>query len=312
MDITFWNLDFSEKRILPANGSNDRYSCMNATIEFNGNGSFELIFNSKRIRDFVKGHPEGFFVVWGDFHGYATDYQSHSDYRIFGSHLNALIHKIVIPTQKTVIDIQTMLERLLPEWLVLEKDDSITAKPEYQSDTYLNGDVFVQEYLSTVGFGYQIYIEKRTLKFRLLQPHNSALVLSENNLNIYDKQEDFSNKNVAYGGWYKQTENDDGSKLDTEQWKYISVADKDGIYIQDTVLRANAPAKAMQELKEHIFEHDIMCKTRKIEYGKDYSLGDVVTLQSDDYISKKQITSVDLWYEGASYHTEPTLSEWEV
>ncbi len=313
MDITFWSLDFEEKTILPASSPNGGYISMNATIQFNGNGGFELIFNSNKIRKFAKAHPEGYFIVWGDFQGYATDHQFGGQSRIFGNHLNAILHKAVIPVYTATGEISSVLQGVLGKyapWLTMV-ETSIADTSEYQSDTYLSGDVFVQNYLEAAGLGYVVYIQDRKLFLELIKPQTTELVLDENNLNVYEIQEDFSNKKVAYGGWYKETQSDDGTKLDTETWKYICTSEKDGVYKQDVVLNANSPAKAMQELKQHIIERNTICKTCKVEYIKNYHLGDVVTLQSDDYTSKKQITSVDLWYEGASYHTEPTLSEWE-
>lgn len=311
MDITFWSLDFTDRIILPAHGPNGGYTSMNSTIEFNGNGRFELIFNSEKLKTFAKNHPEGYLVDWGDFQGFATDYQFGTDNMIFGSHLNSLLHKGVIGTRNTNGDVQTTLENLLPRWITLEKDDSITDTSQYKTDTYLNGDTFVQEYLDTANLGYKIYIENRSLRFKLLKTNHTSLVLSKNNRNMYEMQEDFSNKNAAYGGWYKKSENDDGTKLDTEQWQYINFSQKGGIYGQDIVLGATSPAKAAQELKKHMVEHNTICKTCNIEYGRDYTLGDVVMLRDGGITHKKKITSVDLWYEGATYHTEPTLTDWE-
>lgn len=313
MDITFWNLDFTERAILPADSPDGGYTYMNAAMEFNGSGSFELVFHSEKIKSFAQNHPEGYFVSWGDFHGYATDYQFGEQDRIFGSHLNAILHKVVIPVYKATGEVRSVLgsifEKYAP-WLTMA-ETTIADTAEYQSDTYMNGDAFVQNYLSSAGLGYKIYIEDRRLFFALCKPKDTNLVLSENNLNVYEMQEDFSNKNAAYGGWYKETQDDNGTKLDTETWKYITTAEKDNIYKQDIVLSASSPAKAVEELKKRTSSQETICKTRNVEYIKDYNLGDVVSLQNGSTTLKKQITRVDLWYEGCSYHQEPTLTQWE-
>lgn len=324
MDINLWSLDFSERVILPASSTSGGYSSMNATIDFCGNGSFEAKINSNKVEEFVQAHPEGYFICWGVFQGFATDYQfKPKEKRIFGSHLNSILHKIVvepyITTDKSIASVLSETIGIKANWLTIDALGENLNKLNnsgYNSEKPMFGDKFIQEYLATLGLGYSIYISEGQLHLAILEPIEKTLTLSENNLNIYEMQVDFSNKDIAFGGWYKHTEDDEGNRIETDkqQWVYIPPSDdsKSGtIYGQDIVLNSTSPNKAQQELDTHKYNLDIACKTRNIEYDKHYTLGNVVKLRQGNVTQKKQITSVKLWYEGCSYHTEPTLTEWE-
>ena len=105
MDILFYTLDFSEQFILPPYSKTIGYISMNTAIELCGNGSFELVFFNEDLEEFAKAHPEGLYVIWGDFQGYMTDWQfKEKEKRLFGSHLNSVIHKEVFKPQTITKD----------------------------------------------------------------------------------------------------------------------------------------------------------------------------------------------------------------
>ena len=81
--------------------------------------------------------------------------------------------------------------------------------------------------------------------------------------------------------------------------------------MQDIVLSANEPAAAMTELEKCKNKYDVSIKTRNIEFGTDYGIGDIIRFQKGSKTYYKQITSVEMWLEGSTYHEEPTLTEWE-
>lgn len=318
MDIVFWTLDFSDKFILPATSKDIGYVSMNAKIEFCGSGSCQLVFSSAELEEFAKAHPEGFFLIWGDFQGYITDWQfTEGENRLFGSHLNSIIHKAVFPPQDIAENsdrINTVIEELIGDhipWILFVQPEEKLSKVAFVKDSYTSADSFIQEYLEKAGLGYRVYIEDKKLYFEILSPKTNSLMLSKNNLNVYEIQEDFSNKKTAYGGWYKKTEEDDGTKLEEEQWLYISTDKKKGIYTQDTVLTASSPQQAMNELLTCKDEYTITCKTRNIEYKADYELGDIVRLQQGRATMQKQISTVELWLEGSTYHEEPQLTDFK-
>ena len=315
MDVLLWSLDFSDKVVLPPTSKSIGYVSMNAKIEFCGSGSCELVFCSSDVEEFARAHPEGFFIFWGKFQGYITDWQfKKGGNRLFGSHLNSIIYKAVIPPQdiKNVVvdEINSLIDTNIP-WINVVEFTGTVKRIDFKKDGYTNADKFVQEYLKKVGLGYSVYIEDRKLYFKVLNSEENPLLLSPNNLNVYEIQEDFSNKKVAYRGWYKKTEEDDGTKLDEPVWKSVSTDIKSGIYGQDVVLSASSPKAAEDELAKYENEHTITCKTRNVSYMEDYELGDIVRLQKEKITTYKQISAVELWHEGNSYHEEPKLTDYK-
>jgi len=314
MDIRFYTLDFSDVRILPATSKENGYISMNSTIEFCGTGTFELVFYDKELEEFVEQHPEGLIITWGDFQGYFMDYQFQKEQNwVFGSHINSLLHKFVIPPQSISGDLKTVASEIITQYTPFIFIDSTEdfGTVEYTSDKYQSADAFFIDLLPKQKIGYRLFAKSGVIYFELLRAVTNPLMLSNGNRNVYEVQKDFSNKNVAYGGWYKKTKEDDGTELETEEWIYISTAEKEGIYKQDVVLNASTPSEAVSELAAKAIEYNIDCKTRNIEYGVDYSLGDIVRYQDKAMTVYKQISSVSLWLEGSTYHQEPTLTEWE-
>lgn len=327
MDIKLYTLDFTDMFILPQSSGKggSGYSSISAEIELNGSGSFQFVFRDDELEAFIKSHPEGAFLKWGKFEGYVTDYQfKHYQKTIYGSHLNALAHKYVIPVTNLPDEYDGEVNESIDEamsWLINKYVPGITYVPsgltdvvEFSTDTCKYADEFFKEYLSKAKLAYEIYIDQNLLKLKVISPEENPEVLSIGNKNVYEIQEDFSNKTIAFGGWYKNIKeeiDDEGINQNVEEWLYISTSEKTGIYKQDVILEANSPSAAMDELKTYENQHSYVCKTRNIEYQTDYKLGDIIRFQTDGKTVKKQITSVDMWFEGATYHEEPTLSEWE-
>lgn len=318
MDIFLETLDFSDRFILPASSKKAGYISMNAEMNFCDNGSFELVFVSADMERFVKNHPEGLFVFWGKFQGFMTDYQfTKNKKRIFGSHINAILHKAVFPPQNITAasgDIRTILYNLIGRYITwLKVDPSVESfgTVVYETDAYTAADIFVREILKKMNLGFTVYAENKNLYFSIQKPNRNPIILSENNRNITDYQEDFTNKSVAFGGWYKKTKNDDGTEIAQPAWTYISVAEKSGIFKQDVILSAESPTAAEDELTTHKVEHTFDCKTRNMDFGEDYALGDILRFQANGYMTNKQVTGVSLWLEGTTYHEEPTLNNWE-
>ncbi len=315
MDIIFKTLDFSDKHILPPSAKDIGYISMNGTIEHCGTGSFELAFHDPELEEFASLHPEGLFVKWGYFEGFFTDYNfTETRKSIYGSHLNSLAHKLVFPAQTITENqrIEATVKALInthAPWLVFD-DTGYTDAISFSTDSYLQGDKFLKEYLGKVKWGYRIYIKDTELHFKLVKPEINPLMFSVGNKNIYEISEDFDSKNTAFGGWYKKTEEDDGTRLEEEVWTYISIEEKNGIYKRDTVLSSHSPQAALDELRAKKDKHTFLAKTRNVEFNADYALGDIIRLRTKG-ITKKQVQSIDLWCEGDTHHEEPVLSEWE-
>lgn len=316
MDIIFKTLDFTDKFILPQSSKENGYISMNATIEHCDTGSFELAFHDEELESFASAHPEGLLVKWGHFEGLFTDYNfTETRKTLYGSHLNSLIHTVVFPTQniaqtdKVEDTVKTLITTYAP-WLIFD-DTGYTDTVAFSTDKYMNGDKFLKEYLTKLKWGYRIYTHGTEIHFKLVRPELNPLMFSIGNKNIYEISEDFDSKDVAFGGWYKKTAEDNGTKLDNEVWQYITNnAEKTGIFKRDIVLTSHSPQAAADELAAKKAKHTYLAKTRNVEFNADYSLGDIIRLRAKE-TTKKQIQSIEMWCENNTYHEEPVFAEWE-
>ncbi len=314
MDIIFKTLDFSDKYLLPPSSEKIGYTSMNATIEHCGMGSFEMQFHDDELADFVSEHPEGLFVKWGLFEGFLSDFRFEEKQKsLYGSHLNSLTNRIVFPIQNITDEtvektVKNLMSKHAP-WIVFD-NTGYSESVGFSTEKYMSGDEFLKEYLGKLKWGYKIYLKDTEIHFKLIRPELNPLMFSVGNKNIYEITEDFNNKNAAYGGWYKKTKEDDGTKLEEEEWLYISTEEKAGIFKKDVVLSANSPQAALDELGAKVNKHTHLAKTRNVEFNVDYHLGDIIRLKTNQ-TTKKQVQSIDLWAENDTYHEEPVLAEWE-
>ena len=313
MDVIFETLDFSDKIILPASSKNNGHVSMNADIEFCGEGSFELVFRDNEVEDFIRKYRnDGLLLTWGDFQGYFTDYQFKNVQKsVYGSHINVLLHKCVVTPRSIDGDIKEAVYKIISYFTPFTpvETDIDFGTGTYATEVCLHADTFLIKFLEKYNLGYRLFIENKVIYFELLKLENNPLMLSEGNLNVYETQEDFSNKGIVYGGWYFLKE-DHGFEVDNPQWTHIELEEKDGIFRRDIPLDATNPTDALAELKAKTsVMFDVACKTKNIKYKEDYKLGDVVRYYTNGITVNKKITKVSLWYEGSSYHEEPTLTE---
>lgn len=307
MDIFFYDLNFNRIHIMPSSSIDRGYISTNVQIDFSGDGSFEILYYDEELRSMLKQYSDGMFVFWGKFQGILTDWQTQrKGRRLFGTHLNGLLHKEVIPTQsETTESVNVTAKRLITNyypWLTWKEPTGSFSSVTFSTDTYKYGNEVFKELCSLGKCGYRIFAENKTLYFELLPIVKNPLILSEGNLNAYEFQEDFDNKTAGYSGWYEKEV--EGSN---PVWTFIE-GEKTGLHSQTVILSARTAEAAAEELKSKTAKYNIQCKTRNIEYGTDYKLGDNVRITTDGKVSYKLITSVKLWHEGAAYHEEPVLS----
>lgn len=314
MDIVLEALDFSDRIIIPNASPQKGWTSMSGVIELCGEGSCQAAFWGKEIQNFALSHREGFFIFWGKFQGFITDFHFGKENFLYGSHLNALLKKAVIPpvsikgkTPSEALD--EIFSENIPWIKVCAKEGGDPLS--FLTKDYENAFDAVSDYLSGENMGFSVFLEGRELFLKVIDGAENPLVIKEGNKTIYEKTLDFSAKKAVFGGWYKKTEEDDGTRLSEAEWKYAEKEKKSGIFRYDTVLSASSPKKAEAELSKLSESFEIKCKTRNIIFEKDYFLGDIVWLEWEEEAQKKQISSVDIWQEKNVYHEEPQFIEYK-
>lgn len=320
MDIRFYDFEFKLLKILPnytASQSTVNYdigyiSC-NTTTDFNGSGSFEIVFCDPELMNIVEEYKDNLLITWGDFQGILTGYQwDDGKNTLFGMHVNSLLSRRIIPLTDTKLEgnvgklaydlIDTYYDFLTPV-----ENTEFTEIKEYTTEAYKSGDTVVQNILALDNAGYKITADfvNKQYAFEIIKSKENSIMLSENNLNAYQFKESYDNKARVTGGWYKYKPSEETDQV----WAYYnSDAEKQGIYKIETTLSSNSEDKAKSELAEKLPFTQLTCQTRNIKYGVDYQLGDVVRCQSGSTTRRKQITSVNVWYETENGE-QPILSE---
>lgn len=317
-DIYFYDFDFNLLHILPQNAQTCGYSSINATINLNNSGALEIVFHDEDLKKIIENRVDNIIVTWRDFQGFLTSYKfTEKENRLFGMHLNGLLHRIVIPPLAETTDTAENVARTAVssiEWLNLGDLNRKTNVVTYETTKYLTADTFIQNLLSLDKAGYKIRadIPNKKFIFEVISNTENRLIISENNLNAYEFEVAYNNKNLAFGGWYneKQPDDADGNKVESI-WKYVTIDNsKSGIYKIDTVLSAETKTEALNELAKLKSKYEISTKTRNIEHNIDYSLGDVVRVQKGSITTKRLVSGINMWKE-TSYGEEPILNEFE-
>lgn len=311
-DIKFYDFNFNLLRILPQYAVNLTcgYISANTTEEFNGEGGFEIDFIDEETKQIIKSNPDNIFIEWNGFFGLLTGYLFDTKCKIFGTSLNALLHRIVIPQTATNLsgNVEVLARNAISTnapWLTLGGLSGHTKQVQYSTDTYKTADIYIKELLELDNAGYKIsadFINKRFV-FSVLKSIETGLILSTNLNTAYDFSESYDNKSKAVGGWYQRATNDDSV------WTYITTDNTvSGVNKIDTVLSATTEAEALQELVKLKAQSDVDLKTRDIKYGADYMVGDIVRVQNGDIAVKKRIIGINITQENG-YTENPILSE---
>lgn len=319
MDIKFYDFEFNLLAILPrASGKGTGYTFLNYKVEFLGHGSFEITYISQKIDEIVENHKDGLFIVLDDFQGYLTGFRFQGDkHKLYGKHLNGLVNRRLIPPQTITseTEFESYAKGIVGSYYdfltVSENSAGITDLITHETTDYLPGDEFLQTLFEKGGAGYHItgdFVSKKLI-FNILTKRQSSLMLSESNLNAYDFDITYDNKEVATDGYYMtKSEADNG---DSEESAAIQISsDKKGIYKVETWLSSETESEAEVELKAKKPMFDIAASTRRIRWNYDYQIGDIVRIQKNGKTVQKVITEVTVSVEASRIET-PTLTDYE-
>lgn len=316
MDIRFYDFKFNLLYILPPNSGKNGYVSCNATHEFNGLGKFEIVFVDEELEEIIKKHKDDLMIVWDSFQGFLTGYQFDDvENTLFGQHLNGLIVRRVIQVNNEILsgDVESVARDLITKYydfLTLGTITGFSNIVQFAPESYKTGDKIIPALLEKDSAGFLIAadITNKKYVFTILKSSNNDLILSENNLNVYEFSESYDNKTLVTAGWYKQkAENSEGEI--TETWAcYNADESKGGIYKKEISLSADSFEKAKTEFAENVPFNEFQYKTKNISFGVDYKLGDVLRCQVGNVTIRKRVTSVNKWFEKEKGE-QPVLSE---
>ena len=154
-------------------------------------------------------------------------------------------------------------------------------------------------------------IENKCWRFEFIYPKDNDILLSSSTKSVYDVTYTHDIQKEATGGWYQGGASD--SEEDSNIWYYISGKDKkQGIYAWDCVLDSSGESQARDNLEKRNIIDSTTAKLRNLEYGKDYSLGDKVSVYvkagSFEKLSRCMIQGVDIQLTRERSYEEPILA----
>lgn len=310
-DIRFYDFDFNLLYILPEFANKAGYISINTEQQMNDSGALEIVFVDSELKRIIEEKIDNILVIWEDFQGFLTSYRWDNQMRITGMHLNGLLHRNVIPNTSgeltgNVGELTRSAINKNIQWLKSEDETSFEKEIKYSTDKYLKADKYIQDLLNLDSGGFQIKADIKNKQYILefIKAEKQRLMLSQNNLNAYDFEITYINKELSYGGWYEKKQEDKDP-----EWCYISLDEnKEGIYKIDTVLSSNSEIEALNELKKLKAEKEVTAKTRNIKYLEDYKLGDIIRVQEGGITNEKIIIGIKKWKE-KEYGEQPILTE---
>lgn len=315
-DIRFYDFEFNLLYILPPYSEGAGYKSINIEKNLNASGALEIVFCDPELKKTVEEYKDTLIVSWRGFWGFITSYRWDKTLRLCGMHLNGLLHRSVIPPTNGEVtgDIKTLLKGAIDAnipWLEWEDTEDEGGTITYQKDGYTQADQYIEEMTELLGTGYEITADSKNkrFKFKYIGKRENPLMLSHANLNAYDFETTYINKELAFGGWFKEEQEEDSEGNKPEPiWKYIGDEKIGGIYKIDCVLSATTLENAKNELLKKRATYEVLAKTKDIEYGTDYQIGDVIRVQDEGVSAQKLVSGVRMWDENG-YGEEPSLTE---
>lgn len=314
-------------------------SC-NRTVKFRGWGSFELhlpLSDSEIIA--ILEANKYLLCVQGEHCAVVTAWRLDRDIAIFGKSAEWLMTKFVIPPSYT-FDYQNLLKESAVHKAVLKylpatldgdlkfQSGKLFEYSTYQADeprllydfvaetmaklTFF--DSYPTEVTETGGFRLRADLKAKSFVFESLRGAKKRLLLSQSNRTAHDLVYTCEAEKLATGGvWYlKRTSDSEGNT--NESWAQTAAGSEKGLRAWSAILTGGMTEEEAKEKCELLADSEsIECETRRLEYGKDYALGDQIRLQYEAGDFKKTIeryvSAVEIYYDTDGCGVRPCLEE---
>lgn len=194
----------------------------------------------------------------------------------------------------------------LPEGEVMER--------HFWRNSANGAEEIISDLCDVLGMGHRLYfnVREKSWDFEVYTGSERSFTLSEKDRNFYDITYTEEIENYASGGWYEaETEENDESV-----WKYIGFDDGNtAMAAWDAVLPGTGLSEAKSSLSEKKKEYTVSGTVAHLEYGKDYGMGDIVTVSvcfgKLSRTMKYRIEGMNIWYNENGCGKEPILKKCE-
>ena len=184
------------------------------------------------------------------------------------------------------------------------------------SDNKITSDVII-DCLKQENCGHYVNFDYKNKKwiFNTSVSKEIPLIISESNKNAYGVKWTQDILDMSNCGYYnKVTVTGNDSESSTPVFTYISKNDTpSGIYRWESILNGETENEALNDLNNHRAITDMSSSTKKIRYGIDYNLGDIVNIQivKNDFKKavKRRINGIKIVFEKGNHTEQPTFEE---
>ena len=310
-DIKFYDFELNLLHI------DNAYSSVDWLLKFNDIGTFEAYFPINSPVTKLCMENEYIIAVQGDNQAVITGKKVSSDLTLYGRTPNWFLSKRVTPN--------FALMYYSPEFIAKQhvaaamedvsnfkivRTSGFTTKIRFWRNVYNPTIKVVSECLARVSAGHKMWFDigEKKLKYCAVKPSDTGLIISRTNLNAQNLSYTDDFQDSANGGYYEVTDESTGET----SWTEIA-SDKTGLYRWVQILGGDNEYDAKASLKSKSRKKDVKFDVRDLTYGKDYSLGDIVTVNSEFggciRSDRKQITEVNIWYENGNSGEKPVFSD---
>lgn len=285
-------------------------------IFFNDTGKAEIHISPHSESVPVLFDNKYLFITQGEKQAIVTAKQLGDDCVIYGKTPDWILSRRVILPQNTIEGEAETLLRDLAKNQAFEDETffslgdlaGVTKEIEIPVSKITSFSVILKDALSECSAGRRVYLDiaNKKLVFEVLKGKELSLVISEGALNAYDTEYYFDLQNYFTSGAFSK---EDGGVAS------VNSEEKTGIYKWVTPLASFEEADAKKEMLSFRAEEELSQKLKNLKFGKDYNLGDIVTVSLDNESLKRtkkyRIIGVELWEESQSMGERPIFNETE-
>lgn len=281
-DIRFYDFEFNLLHIEP------NFKSVNWAVYYNRVGNFEAHFDLKSELTKILFENSYVVAVQGSFCAIVTGKQISDELAVFGRTCNWLIGKRVTPEfGHTTATVEALTRDFFNNafYDVAEKEGGIFLNFEndfskeitFWRNTFHPAIDVISDCIERDDGGNELVflpLEKKW-NFRIYKGRELNLVVSEDNKNAFNLKYNGDILSLASEGLYEFV-NEETDK--TEVARIVRDASKQGIYRWECCLDASSDDTGISELSKKVENQTVTAKC-SLEYGKDYKIGDVVSVQ---------------------------------
>ncbi len=312
MDIRFYDYEHGLIAIVAHKQS------VNWMIYYNDIGTFELHISMKEPQAKSILEHDYLTAVQGKYAAIIVEKQiSGSDLGIYGRTCNWLLsRRVALPFEEKTEDVTKTAESLCPDYMTFQNDCAGGAEQTFEATAPEPVSDLIKTLFDESNLGHEVLFSRggdggTEWIFRIYEGEEKNILISEAARTASELTYDDSLIEYYSCGYYCQEHTDkDGSTLEST-WEEVVKDEAEGVYRSEAILDAESAANAQTELAAKSWIRNAEGKIRRLKFGKDYNLGDIVSVQMErgDFrrTTRCRVTGVHIWEEENESGEEPVM-----